>query len=53
MVALPDRLLMSAEEYFAWEETQLERHEYWDGEVFAMAGGTRRHNRVSDRKSVV
>jgi Uma2 family endonuclease len=47
MVVLPDRLLMSAEEYFAWEETQLERHEYWDGEVFAMTGGTRPHNRVS------
>jgi Uma2 family endonuclease len=47
MVALPDRLLMSAEEYLAWEETQLERHEYWDGEVFAMTGGTRPHNRVS------
>jgi Uma2 family endonuclease len=47
MVALPDRVLMSAKEYFAWEETQLERHEYWDGEVVAMTGGTKRHNRVS------
>jgi Uma2 family endonuclease len=47
MVALPDRILMSAEEYLAWELTQQERHEFWDGEVVLMAGGTKRHNRVS------
>jgi Uma2 family endonuclease len=47
MVALPDRILMSAEEYLAWELTQDERHEYWDGEVVAMSGGTKKHNRVS------
>jgi hypothetical protein len=35
MVALPDRLSMSAEEYLAWEPTQEERYEYWDGEVVA------------------
>jgi Uma2 family endonuclease len=46
MTALPDRLLMSPEEYLAWEETQQERHEYWDGEVIAMVGGTKKHNRV-------
>ncbi len=47
MVALPDRILMSAEEYLAWELTQQERHEFWDGEVVLMAGGTKKHNRVS------
>jgi Uma2 family endonuclease len=47
MVALSDRILMSAEEYLAWELTQDERHEYWDGEVVAMSGGTKNHNRVS------
>lgn len=47
MVALPDRLLMSYEDYLAWELTQEIRHEYWDGEVVAMAGGSRNHNRVS------
>jgi Uma2 family endonuclease len=47
MVALPDRILMSAEDYLAWEQMQQERHEYWDGEVLAMTGGTKRHNRVS------
>jgi Uma2 family endonuclease len=33
-------------EFLAWEEQQLERHEFWRGEVFGMAGGTARHNRV-------
>ncbi|AFY41858.1 Uma2 family endonuclease [Nostoc sp. PCC 7107] len=47
MVALPDHILMSAEEYLAWEPTQEQRYEYWDGEVIAMSGGTRNHNRVS------
>lgn len=47
MVAIPDRILMTAEEYLAWEPTQEGRHEYWDGEVVAMSGGTRNHNRVS------
>jgi Uma2 family endonuclease len=47
MVALPDRILMSADEYLAWEAGQQERHEYWDGEVVAMSGGTKKHNRVA------
>ncbi len=47
MVALPDRLLMSAAEYLEWELTQEDRYEYWDGEVVAMSGGTRNHNRIS------
>ncbi|MEG3897407.1 MULTISPECIES: Uma2 family endonuclease [unclassified Microcoleus] len=47
MVALPDRTLMTAEEYLAWESTQEERYEYWDGEVVAMTGGTRNHSRIT------
>ncbi len=46
MIALPDPSLMSAEEYLVWESTQEQRYEYWDGEVVAMSGGTRNHNRV-------
>jgi Uma2 family endonuclease len=53
MVALPDRILMSADEYLVWEATQQERHEYWDGEVVAMSGGTKKHNRVSFNSSKV
>jgi Uma2 family endonuclease len=47
MVALPDRSLMTADEYFLWESRQEERYEYWDGEVVAMSGGTRAHNRIA------
>ncbi|MUG98682.1 Uma2 family endonuclease [Scytonema sp. UIC 10036] len=46
MVAVPARILMSAEKYLIWEPTQEQRYEYWDGEVVAMSGGTRSHNRV-------
>ncbi|MBO3462755.1 Uma2 family endonuclease [Aetokthonos hydrillicola Thurmond2011] len=46
MVALPDRIFMSAEEYLIWEPAQEERYEYWDGELVAMSGGTRNHNRI-------
>ena len=47
MVALPDGIFMSAEEYLIWEATQEERYEYWNGEVVAMSGATRNHNRVA------
>jgi Uma2 family endonuclease len=48
MVALKDSPnSMTAAEYFIWEQTQTDRHEFWDGEVIAMSGGTRNHNRVS------
>jgi len=46
MVALPDSIFMSAEEYLIWEPTQEQRYEYWDGQVVVMSGGTRNHNRV-------
>jgi Uma2 family endonuclease len=35
---------MSAAEYLAWEREQAERHHYLRGEIFAMAGGSARHN---------
>ena len=34
---------LTAAAYLAWEETQAERHEFIDGEVFAMAGAEDRH----------
>ena len=34
-------------DYLAWEATQMERHEYIDGEVFAMAGAEDRHVTVT------
>jgi Uma2 family endonuclease len=35
--------VMTAEEYLAWEETQLERHDFVNGEVYAMAGAEEGH----------
>lgn len=37
---------MTLAEYLAWEEYQPDRHEFYRGDVFAMVGGTARHNRV-------
>jgi Uma2 family endonuclease len=34
---------MTAADYLAWEATQTERHEFIDGEVWALAGATDRH----------
>jgi Uma2 family endonuclease len=34
---------MNAEQYLVWERTQPERHEFFRGEVFEMAGGRPRH----------
>lgn len=38
---------MSAAEYLTWEREQEAKHEYHLGEVFAMAGGSPRHNFLS------
>ena len=47
MVAIRDNTsIFTPEEYFAWEEQQLERHELIDGEVYAMTGGTVNHSRI-------
>ncbi len=37
----------SSNEYLLWEATQTERHEFIDGEVFAMAGAEDRHVTVA------
>jgi Uma2 family endonuclease len=48
MVAVRDNMpRFTPEEYFAWEEQQLERHELIDGEVYAMSGGTKNHSRIA------
>lgn len=41
------KTFFTAADYLAWEPAQLERHEYIDGEVFAMAGAEDRHVTVS------
>jgi Uma2 family endonuclease len=42
---------LTPEEYFQWEEQQLEKHEYFDGEIFAMGGGSKNHSLVAVRLS--
>jgi Uma2 family endonuclease len=37
----------SLEEYLALEATSEEKHEYYNGEIFAMAGGTFRHAAIT------
>lgn len=38
---------MSPEEYLTYERTSDLRHEYVDGEVYAMVGGSLRHNEIA------
>jgi Uma2 family endonuclease len=48
MVAAQDNSRrFTPEEYFAWEEQQLERHELINGQVSAMSGGTIDHGRIA------
>jgi Uma2 family endonuclease len=44
---------LTPEEYFDWEEKQLEKHEYIDGQVYAMSGGTKNHSLISVRSIVL
>lgn len=47
-MALPQpKTPFSADDFLAWDATQTDRHEFVDGEVFAMAGGEDRHASVS------
>jgi len=47
MIAVPTPQKMSVEAYFAWEPQQALRHEFVNGQVFAMAGGTLAHNDIA------
>jgi len=50
MIAAKDNApRFTPDEYFAWEATQLEKHEYIDGEVYAMSGGSVNHGRIAIR----
>jgi Uma2 family endonuclease len=42
-----DHQKMTATEYLEWEATQEIRHEYIDGEILAMTGGTLPHNDIA------
>ena len=47
MIASLQSPKMTPEEYLEWEARQEIRHEYCDGEVFAMAGGTKAHDKLA------
>ncbi|MEG4286824.1 Uma2 family endonuclease [Microcoleus sp. A006_D1] len=50
MIAIKENFpALTPEEYFAWEEKQLEKHEYIDGQVYpmgicGMSGGSKNHS---------
>jgi Uma2 family endonuclease len=41
------RSRLTPAEYLAWEREQVDKHEYHAGDVFAMAGGSPRHNWIA------
>ena len=43
MVSAQDHHRLTPQDYFEWEAQQALRYEYFDGEVFAMAGGSLPH----------
>jgi Uma2 family endonuclease len=50
MIAARDHYqFFTPEEYFLWEEQQLEKYELIDGQVYAMGGGSVNHGRIAIR----
>jgi Uma2 family endonuclease len=45
-MGLPEKKYITVEEYLEAEVNSLEKHEYYNGEIFAMAGATVEHNRI-------
>jgi Uma2 family endonuclease len=43
---VPGLHIKTEEEYFEFEEGALEKHEFYKGEIFAMAGASVAHNRI-------
>lgn len=49
-MAVPqDKIYMTVEEYLEFEKNSEVRHEYIDGVIYAMAGESKRHNRIGGR----
>lgn len=46
-MAKPDKQLLTIGEYLSFEDSSPMKHEYVAGEVYALAGATRRHNRIA------
>ena len=45
-MAIQTKRTMTVAEYFDWEAGEEIKHEYIDGEIFDMTGGTRTHSRI-------
>ena len=46
MSSAEKQMPMTLAEYLEWEPLQTEKHEFWEGQVFSQAGGTRRHSLI-------
>jgi Uma2 family endonuclease len=49
VMAKENQPTFTPEEYFAWEEKHAIKHEYLDGEVYAMTGGTLNHSEIASK----
>ncbi len=47
MSALQKQTYLTEEAYLAFEETSDLKHEYVAGEIYAMAGASRKHNQIT------
>lgn len=47
MIAEPNFIPMSPQEYLDWEAQQNQKYAYVNGEIFAMTGGTIPHNQIA------
>ena len=47
MSAIPKKKYIAPEEYLAMERKSLEKHEYFNGEIFQMAGASEEHNTIA------
>ncbi len=45
-MAMQIKQMMTVADYLAWEEWQELKHEYIDGEIIEMSGGTLKHSRI-------
>lgn len=46
-VSVYGKLKVTIEEYLAWEKAGEDKHEFYRGEIFSMAGAGKRHNRIA------
>ena len=47
MSTLTAQTYLTPEEYLAWERKQPFKNEYHDGQIIAMSGASRSHNRIT------